>query len=232
MLISRSLLFLVGQGFVALSLVLLGIDSAWMESARWWIFLPIFGNLASIVLLVLVFRAEGQRYLDLLRFSRTTVKTDLLWFFGSILIGLPIVAMPMNILGTVIFGEAQIPITMLFRPLPGWALVIGLLFPLTIGFAELPTYFGYVMPRLFANQKSNPALAWAAYLLAALFLGLQHCFLPLIANGGFILWRALMYLPFALYAGLMLKLRPGLLPYFAVLHVLMDISALSVYLLR
>jgi hypothetical protein len=63
-----------------------------------------------------------------------------------------------------------------------------------------------------------------------LFLGLQHCFLPFIANGGFLLWRALMYLPFALYAGLMLKLRPTLMPYFAILHVLMDLSALGVYL--
>ena len=39
-----------------------------------------------------------------------------------------------------------------------------------------------------------------------------------------------MYLPFALYAGLMVKLRPTLLPYFAIVHALMDFSVLSVYL--
>jgi membrane protease YdiL (CAAX protease family) len=224
MLISRSVLFIVVQGLIAFFLALIGTNAAWEESARWWIFFPILANLASIALLVRAFRAEGKHYLDILRFSRTTVKTDLLWFFGSSVIGLPIAAAPMNILGTAIFGDPLIPVNLLFRPIPTWALMVGILFPLTIGLAELPTYFGYAMPRLF-NGKSG----WLAYLVAALFLGLQHCFLPFIVDGGYLLWRGLMYLPFALYAGLMIKLRPSLLPYFAVVHTLMDFSALSVY---
>jgi len=168
---------------------------------------------------------EGKRYLDILRFSRQTIKTDLLWFFGSGIFGLPIAAAPMNFLGAAIFGDRMIPIHLMFRPLPSWALVVGLLFPITSAFAELPTYFGYAMPRLF-NGKS----AWLAYFVAAVFLSLQHCFLPLIPDWGFVLWRALMYLPFALYAGLMVKLRPNLLPYFAIVHALMDVSVLTVYL--
>ena len=160
-----------------------------------------------------------------LRFSRGTVKTDLLWFFGSALIGIPIAAAPMNLLGAAVFGDPMTPIHMLFRPIPTWALIVGLLFPLTVGFAEMPTYFGYVMPRLFSGKTP-----WLAYFIASLFLALQHCFLPFIGNWGFILWRGLMYLPFALYGGLMVKLRPNLLPYFAVVHTLMDVSALSVYL--
>ncbi len=225
-LISRSLLFLAAQGLTAAALALGGAQSPWQEASRWWIFFPILANLASIALLVLLLRAEGRRYLELLRFSRAAVKTDLLWFFGSGLIGLPIAAAPMTILGTALFGDPNIPIQMLFQPLPGWALLVGLLFPLTIAFAELPTYFGYAMPRLF-NGRSG----WAAYLLAAFFLGLQHIFLPFIGDGRFLLWRGLMYLPFALYAGLMVKLRPGLLPYFAIVHALMDLSVLSVYLM-
>lgn len=35
---------------------------------------------------------------------------------------------------------------------------------------------------------------------------------------------------FTLYAGLMVKLHPNLLPYFAIVHALMDISVLTVYL--
>lgn len=223
-LISRSVFFLLAQGLIALFLALSGTNAAWAESARWWVFFPIFANLASIGLLVLAFRAEDKRYLDILRFSRQTVKTDLLWLFGSSIIGLPIAAAPMSILGTAIFGDPMIPIEMLFRPLPTWALAVAILFPLTIGLAELPSYFGYVMPRLFGGK-----VPWLAYLVAALFLGLQHCFLPFIADGNYLLWRGLMYLPFALYAGLMIKLRPSLLPYFAVIHTLMDFSALSVY---
>lgn len=230
MLLSRSILFLIAQALIAFFLALTGKDSVWSEAARWWIFLPVFANLVSIALLYFAFRTEGERYLDIFRFSRETVKTDLLWLFGSSLIGLPVAALPMNILGSVIFGDPMIPIHMLFRPIPNWALVVGLLFPLTIGLAELPTYFGYAMPRLFENQRSQPVLGWFAWLIAVLFLSIQHCFLPFIPDWGFILWRGLMYLPFAIYAGLMLKLRPGLMPYFAIVHALMDVSALSVYL--
>jgi hypothetical protein len=228
-LVSRSLFFLLAQALIALSLALSGAASAWEEAARWWIFFPILANLASIALLVVAFRLEGRRYLEILRISRQNVKTDLLWLVASSLIGLPLAAAPMNLLGATIFGDANIPIEMLFRPLPGWALLVGLLFPLTIGLAELPTYFGYAMPRLF-NQRS-PGWGWLAFLIAAAFLGLQHCFLPFIADWGFIAWRGLMYLPFALYAGLMIKLRPGLLPYFVVIHTLMDLSVLAVYLM-
>ncbi|PKN93611.1 MAG: hypothetical protein CVU44_09700 [Chloroflexi bacterium HGW-Chloroflexi-6] len=230
MLISRSVLFISAQALIAIFLYLNGTNEAWAESARWWIFFPILANLASIALLVLVFRIEGKRFFDILRFSGETVKTDLIWFFGSSLIGLPLAAAPMNFLGTAIFGDPMIPINMLFRSIPSWALILGILFPLTIGLAELPTYFGYVMPRLF-SEKASPAPGWLGFLVAALFLGLQHCFLPFIADGNYLLWRGLMYLPFALYAGLMIKLRPSLLPYFAVVHTLMDFSALSVYLM-
>ncbi len=56
-------------------------------------------------------------------------------------------------------------------------------------------------------------------------------FLPLILDGRFMLWRLGMYLPFALFAGLILKLRPTLLPYFMIIHALADLSAVSVYLM-
>ena len=227
MLVSRSVLFLAFQTLFALVFWLAG-KGGWSESARWWVFVAALANLVSITLLVMSFRAEGQCYLDLLHFSRKSVKTDLLWFFGACLIGLPLASLPMSTLAVLLFGDSMAPVKMLFQPLPTWALALGLFFPLTIAFAELPTYFGYVMPRLEAQLKNG----WAAWVLSALFLGIQHCFLPLIFDGRFILWRAGMYLPFALFVGLILKLRPSLFPYLVILHALMDLSALSVYFLR
>jgi putative effector of murein hydrolase len=38
------------------------------------------------------------------------------------------------------------------------------------------------------------------------------------------MWRALMFLPFALYIGAILNWRPRLLPYFMVVHGLLDAS--------
>lgn len=227
MLISRSALFLFFQLLIALMFAMTGTASAWNESSRWWTFMAFLANFASIYLLMRVFKAEGKRYWDAIRFSRATVKTDLIWFFLSSLVGMPIAAAPMNILGAWIFGDPMTPTYMLFRSLPAWAFALSFLFPLTIAFAELPTYFGYVMPRLEAQLKNG----WLAWLIASLFLAAQHMFLPLILDGGFMLWRLLMYLPFALFAGLMIKFRPTLLPYYMIVHALIDISAVLVYLM-
>lgn len=155
------------------------------------------------------------------------VGSGILWFMGSSLMGLPIAFAPMNLLRAAIFGDPMIPTHMMFRPIPTWAFVLSLLFPLTIAFAELPTYFGYAMPRIAAQMKNG----WLAWLIASFFLAAQHMFLPLILDGGFMMWRLSMYLPFARFAVLMFKLRPTLLPYFVIVHALMDVSAVMVYMM-
>jgi hypothetical protein len=225
MLFSRSTLFFAVQALIAAGYLLQGSGAAWYEAARWWPFFAILANFASVYLLARLIRAEGGRYLDLFRFSRATVKQDLLWLVGLSVVGLPIAAAPMNNLAAFLFGDRLAPIYMMFRPLPALAMALSFLFPLTITFAELPTYFGYAMPRLVKQLGSG----WLAWLVASLCLAAQHCFLPLILDGRFVLWRLGMYLPFALFAGLVLKLRPSLLPYYAIVHALIDISALAVY---
>jgi hypothetical protein len=125
----------------------------------------------------------------------------------------------------------MIATNMLFRPLPTWAFVLSFLFPLTIWFAELPTYFGYVMPRLFRGAGESQTRPYAAWLIASFFLAAQHMFLPLILNSGYMLWRFGMFLPFALFTGLVLKYRPSLLPYFVIVHALLDVSTVLVYLM-
>jgi len=226
MLFSRSALFLLFQVLTALIFAAAGAPSAWDEAARWWTFATLFTNLASLYLLVRVFNAEGKRFWDILRFSRETWKPDLLWTIGFLIVGLPIAAAPREPLAALFFGDASVATGMMFRPLPSWAFALSFLFPLTIWFAELPTYFGYCMPRL-EKQLNN---GWLALVIAAFFLAAQHMFLPFILDGGYLLWRFGMFLPFALLIGLALKLRPSLLPYLVVIHALMDISTVLVYL--
>jgi hypothetical protein len=227
MLLSRSGLFLLFQLLITLVLALTGTESAWDESARWWTFLAFLANFASLYLLIRAFAAEGKRFWDIFHFSRQTWKKDLVWFLAFSVIGMPIAAGLRDPLAVAIFGDAMTPTYMLFRPLPTWAFVLSFLFPLTIWFAELPTYFGYAMPRLEAQLKNG----WAAWLIASFFLAAQHIFLPLILNGGFMLWRLGMFLPFALFTGLVLKFRPSLLPYFVIVHALMDVTTVLVYLM-
>ena len=227
MLISRSALFLLFQVLITFILMAAGTSSAWHESARWWTFMAFLANFVSIYLLVRLFKAEGKRYFEVFRFSRTTWKTDLRWFIIASIIAMPIVAAPREPLAAAIFGDAMTATNMLFLPLPMWAFVMSFLFPLTIAFAELPTYFGYAMPRLEAQLKNG----WVAWLIASFFLAAQHTFLPLILDGGYLLWRFGMFLPFALFTGLVIKLRPALLPYFVIVHALMDVTTVMVYLM-
>jgi cytochrome b subunit of formate dehydrogenase len=46
----------------------------------------------------------------------------------------------------------------------------------------------------------------------------------------FITWRALMFVPFAIVTGIILRWRPRLLPYMAVTHVLMNLSVAVMFL--
>ncbi len=225
MLISRSVLFILFQALIALILYTAGTTNAWEESARYWPFLPTLASVVSLYLLIRAFNAEGKRFWDTLRFSRDTWKTDLLWFIGFSIIAMPIVGAPREPLAKAIFGDSMIATNMLFQPLPTWAFVLSFLFPLTIWFSELPTYFGYCMPRLETQLKNF----WPAWLITSFFLAAQHMFLPTILDGGYFLWRFGMFLPFALFTGLALKFRPALLPYFVIVHALLDVTTVLVY---
>jgi len=227
MLISRSVLFLLFQGLIALIFFAIGNPSAWDESARWWTFMVSLANFVSIYLLVRLYKAEGKCFFDIFKFARATWKKDLLWFIGLSIIAIPLVAAPREPLAKAIFGDSMIATNMLFQPLPTWAFILSFLFPLTIAFAELPTYFAYCLPRLEAQLKNG----WLAWFITSFFLAAQHMFLPTILDGGYFLWRFGMFLPFALFTGLVIKLRPTLLPYFVIVHALLDVTTVLVYLM-
>jgi hypothetical protein len=73
--------------------------------------------------------------------------------------------------------------------------------------------------------------SWLAWLLCSFFLAAQHVFLPFLLDGKSMLWRLGMILPLALFLGLLIKLRPQLLPYLAIVHALVDVATLSTYLM-
>ena len=225
MLLSRSALFLLIQAIIAAILIAAGSASGWDESARWWTLVVSLANAASLFLLIRAFKSEGRNFWDILRFPRDGWKNDLLWLLAFTVIGGPIAALPREPLAAALLGDPMVATKMMFQPLPVWAFVLSFLFPLTIWFSELPTYFGYCMPRLEALLKNG----WLAWIIASLGLAAQHMFLPFILHGGYLLWRFGMFLPFALLIGLALKFRPRLLPYFVVVHALMDITTVLVY---
>src|SRR5579859_3000169 len=220
---ARTILFAAFQAAIAGLLWLAGSAAPWAASSAWWLMSATLTNLVCIGLLAYWMRLEGRRYWDLFTFDRAHWRGDLLVVLGLVVVTLPLVLAPNFGLASLLFGDAQASVTMLFKPLPAWAVWTGIgVFPVTIALAELPVYFGYAMPRLGSG--------WGAALLAAFFLSLQHVALPLIFDWRFMLWRAVMFLPFALLLAVALRLRPRLLVYLVIVHGLLDLSTALMYL--
>jgi hypothetical protein len=227
MLFSRTALFFTVQSLFAFAFYLAGSASAWEEGANWWPIAVAAANLVVLALLIRLFKAEGKRYWDIFRFKRQHVKGDLLAVLGVTLLAAPVSYLPNILLGEWLFGSSEATLDLFIRPLPLWAVNLSVLvFPLSQGVTELPTYFGYVMPRF----KAQGMQKWLAISLPAVMLGLQHIAVPLLFDIRFITWRALMYIPFAFLLGLAIHWRPRLLPYFVIIHVLMNMSLAPMFL--
>jgi len=229
MLVSRISLFIAIQAIFALGFLLTGSSSAWEDSANWWPFFVAITNLICVALLVRLFKQEGKRFWDIFRIRKEHIKSDLLALLGITIVMGPVAILPNIWLGGLLFDDPQETLELLVRPLPLWVAIAGMiLFPLTQGLAEIPTYFSYVMPRF--EEQGMPR--WLAVTLPSLFLGIQHCAVPLLFNLPFFTWRALMYIPFAFLVGIVMRWRPRLLPYLAIIHVIMDMSFAAMLLVE
>lgn len=219
---SRLLLFAAAQGAVAGVLAGAGAADPWAQAAAWWPLSATAVNLVSIVLLRRWLRADGAGLRHLFRPFQAGWKGDV-WRAAVITAtGGAIAALTNLVLASWLFGDPQAGYTALVQPLPVWAAALALvLFPVTTALAELPTYYGYIQPRLARAGFTGAAVL----LLPALFHAAQHMTLPLQYDGAFLLWRGLMFLPFALILSWALRRRPTLLPYLVAVHFLLDLQA-------
>jgi len=227
MLFVRTALFLVTQAFFTFGFFLVGSSSAWEQGANWWPLTVALADLICLILLIRIFTAEGKRYWDLFCINRSTLLGDLLALIGLTILVATFSYFPNIWLGQALFGSSEATLDLIVRPLPVWAVYAAiLLFPVGQGITELPTYFGYITPRLEAQGLNK----WLAISFPALMLGLQHIAVPLLFYTRFIAWRGLMFIPFAFVTGLGLYWRPRLLPYFIVVHALMNIAFVAMFL--
>ena len=227
MLFSRLFLFVSIQTIFALVFYFTGSFNAWETSVNWWLMVVVITNLVSFGLLMRIFQSKGTRYWDIFLFDRQYIKNDLLAFLGITILTAPVAILPNIILGGWLFGDPNATLDLLVRPLPYrvvYALII--FFPLSQGIVEIATYFGYIMPS-FKERGMRP---WLAITLPSVMLGFQHIAIPLLFDLRFILWRALMYIPFAFLIGIVIHRRPRMLPYFAIVHVLMNMFFATMFL--
>ncbi len=221
MLLMRLVLFAAFQALIAVALALGRVGDPWAASAAWWPISVTLANVVTIALLASAARREGIPLTQLYGLGGQSLR-DLPALLAVLLGAAVLGGTTPAILSAVLLGGTTRGEELMARPLPEWAAITSLIaFPVTIALAELPAYFGYAMPRL--------AAAWRSRVLAVLAcsgaLAAQHATAPLILDGGFVTWRALMFLPFALLLGTALAKRPSLLPYLMVVHAALDFVA-------
>ena len=227
MLLLRSLLFFVFQGLIGLAVFSGGFSSLWEGAAAWWPITVILTDLICLGLLVSFYREEGERFWDIFRFDRQHLKQDLWTMLAFLVLLGPVGFLPNILSARWLFGDPQAAADLLIRPLPAWAAVLGLAFPFLQGLVEIPMYMLYVRPRL-EKQGVQP---WLAVALTGFFLSAQHVFIPFIPDPRFITYRLVMFQPFALLIAVVMRWRPRLMPYFGIVHVLMNLSVAVMFLL-
>jgi len=228
MLFSRITLFVVFQFCFYIMFFVSDKADPWMMAAAYWPFVMILTNIVCMILLSSLLKREGSQFRDFFAIKKDTLLKDSilsLALFGVVgVLGF----LPSPLLGNWFFGDVMIGNRLFFQPLPLWAAVVTLVFfPLSMPFGELTTYFGYVMPRLELSTRSKIC----AIILPALMLSLQHAALPLLFNlgGMFLLWRAVVFLPFAFSLAFIIRWRPRLLPFFLIGHLLIDIGTAAMF---
>jgi hypothetical protein len=189
MLVARMLLFGVVQAAIAGLFFLRGEPGAWQASTMWWPVNAIAANFITLALLVGLLRREGKGLRDLYTYERGRLKRDLLMGLAILLVAIPVGYAGLTGSTLLVFGGT---LPDFFFPLPMWAAwLVILLFAPTVALAELPTYFGYSMPRI----EALTGRTWLAVLLAIFWLAAQHITLPLVFDGAYLLWRFLAFLP-------------------------------------
>jgi len=232
MLVARISLAVGLQSAVAVGFAIAGAADPWRSAADWWLAWFAIASVINLGLLGRLLRREGLRLRDLYRLGRRTAadwKRDLAWVGLALAVAAPLGFLPNLLVSGALWGGNPVGADLTFRPLPVvGAVAILLVFPIVHALAELPTYFGYVLPRI----ESLTGWRTRAVLACAVMLSLQHVALPLLFDGRYLVWRALMFLPFAIWFGFIIDRRPTTLPFLVVAHGLLDLTLpLSVLLI-
>jgi len=185
------------------------------EASMWWPLLCIFVNIITIRILLVLTKRDGKSFKDLINHIPDKKKTSY-----EILTVIPIMLL-LGILGLMgiswlVYGFMPVTTT---QPLPVWAAILVLiLLPMTIIFAEIPFYLGYCAPQI--KEKTNNEVFSIVYPL--FFYALQHSFMPLLFDFKHMLSRFLMFIPLLIFIGIWYNRKRDLLPLITG-HGLLDI---------
>jgi len=220
---ARSILLVVFQGLMALLFIALHRASPWRAAGDWW---AVYGTLVDIGCLIglkYYTKREGIRLRDLLGPIRMRRGHDLFLGLGFYLLAFPFFIGASYFARILLYGPTD---NSLFRyvlhmqPLPIWATAYSLtLWWMIWSPTEEATYNAYALPRL----QALTGRTWVAFILVGFWWTAQHCAIPFILDGRFLLYRFLAFLPGVLVL-MLIYLRTRRLAPLIIAHWPMDIA--------
>ena len=173
----RIVLAVTFQALFALGYLVTGSDSPWQSAADLWLASFALAEFCNLWLLARLARAEGIRLVDLYNPRSASRTSDLKWTGLAVVVAAPLALLPTALLAQVLWSDPSVGQEMLFHPVwvpAAWVMLI--VFPVIHALTELPTYYGYVLPRL----EALTARVTMPLVLTAATLSLQHAVLPLL----------------------------------------------------
>jgi hypothetical protein len=220
----RIILMVILQGITYL--ILFQKEQAFELSGYYWAIHITIVNILLLMMMIIILKKSNDNYF---KFFKQMNKKNTIYFL-KILIPIIVVAMLPNILLSLwLYQDPQIGTKFLLGSIPLIFIIINMtVFPILQGLVELPFYFSFIMPRL---QKISTR-KWIYVGLPVFFLSIQHAFMPLRFDFIYVIYRSLMFFPFALLIGILIHKKPMMLPYLVILHILMNASLFMMYFMN
>ena len=154
--------------------------------SNWWTIAATIVNIFTIALLLVVSKKNDMTYWELINYQKGETKAR-----QVVLISIVVLVVGMGVMylaGFLCYGKFPYAPPMMIAPVMKLLAIINcFLLPVTTAFAEDGLYLGCGV-----NVIENKTLG---IIIPAFFYALQHCFIPTLIDGRYILYRFLSFLP-------------------------------------
>lgn len=165
------------------------LGKGFSEVGGWWSIAALILNVLTILLLVFLAKRNGLSCWQLINYHKG--KTTWLQILGVTLLLFVVVMSGTYLAGFLCYRNFLYVPPVLLTPVPKVLAIINLvLLPVTTVLAEYGLYLGCGV-----NQIKNK---YAAIFVPAFFYALQHCFIPTLHDGRYMVYRFIATLPFTL----------------------------------
>lgn len=157
--------------------------------SNWWSVTATAVNVLTVLIIVLYAKRTGTTYRAVINYQhgRTTVREAVKVSLMILLIGMG----GMYLAGLVCYRKFPYTAPMMIAPIPKWLAIVNIpLLPVTTALAEEGLYLGCGV-----NVIKNKT---CAIIVPAFFFALQHSFIPTLADGRYIIYRFISFLPLTL----------------------------------